>query len=90
MGFEKKISWIGQKDFVLRKAEYYNEDGQLYKELTARDIKTIDPAGGKYIATHLEMANLENGRRSVMTMDQLQYNPDVREDYFTLSYLEKY
>jgi outer membrane lipoprotein-sorting protein len=89
MGFDRKITWIGKKDFVLRKAEYYNEDDELFKEMKARDVKAIDPDGSKYMATYMEMKNLENGRRSVMTMDKIQYNPDVKEDYFTLNYLEK-
>jgi len=89
MGFDRKITWIGKRDFVLRKAEYYNEDDELFKEMMARDVKAIDPAGTKHLALHMEMINKENGRRSVMTMDKIQYSPDVKEEYFTLSYLEK-
>lgn len=89
MGFDRKISWIAKKDFVQRKAEYYNEDGELFKRLTATAVKQIDPAGTKSIAMKMEMVNLDNGRRSVMTMDKIQYSPDVKEDYFTLAFLEK-
>ncbi len=89
MGFDRKVSWIGKKDYVQRKAEYYNEDEEVFKRFTATNIKAIDPAGKKFMATHMEMLNEENGRRSVMTMDKIQYNPDVKEEYFTLAYLEK-
>lgn len=89
MGYERRVSWIGKNDFVQRKAEYYNEDDELFKRLIASNIKSIDPAGKKFMAMHMEMLNEENGRRSVMTMDKIQYNPDVKEEYFTLSYLEK-
>jgi hypothetical protein len=89
MGFDRKITWIGMKDYVLRKAEYYNEDDELFKEMRAGEVKSIDPSGEKHMATYMEMVNRENGRRSVMTMDKILYNPDVKLDYFTLSYLEK-
>lgn len=89
MGYERQVTWIGKNDFVQRKAEYYNEDDEIFKRLIASNIKTIDPAGKKYMAMHMEMVNEENGRRSVITMDKIQYNPDVKEEYFTLSYLEK-
>jgi len=89
MGFDRKLTWIGKKDYVLRKAEYYNEDDELFKEMRAGKVKSIDPAGKKYMATYMEILNKENGRRSVMTMDKIQYNPEVKQDYFTLSYLEK-
>ena len=32
-GFSKKISFIGREDFVIRKAVYYDLDGELLKEL---------------------------------------------------------
>ncbi|MFC2113283.1 outer membrane lipoprotein-sorting protein [Bacteroidota bacterium] len=89
MGFDRKLSWIGKKDFVQRKAEYYNEENELFKRLTATNIKAIDPSGNKYMALYMEMVNEENGRRSVMTMDKIQYSPNIKEEYFTLAYLEK-
>ena len=89
MGFDRKITWIGKQDYVLRRAEYFNENDELFKRLKADNIKPIDPEGEKFMALHMEMVNEENGRRSVMTIDKIQYNPDVKEEYFTLSYLEK-
>ncbi len=89
MGFDRKITWIGKKDYVLRKAEYYNEDDELFKEMKAGKVQAIDPSGKKHMAMYMEMVNKENGRRSIMTMDKIQYNPDVKQEYFTLSYLEK-
>jgi len=89
MGYQRRVIWIGKMDYVVRKADYYNQEGELFKHLTANNIKLIDPKGGKYMAMYMEMVNEETGRRSVMTMDKIQYNPDVKEDYFTISYLEK-
>jgi len=88
-GYGRRVVWIGKTDYVLRKAEYFNEDNELFKLMKASDIKAIDPGGGKYMAMLMEMVNEKNGRRSVMSMDKIQYNPEVKEEYFTLAYLEK-
>jgi outer membrane lipoprotein-sorting protein len=88
-GYNRRVMWIGKTDYVVRRSDYYDQDGELFKRMTASNVKLIDPSGGKYMALYMEMVNEENGRRSVMTMDKIQYNPNVKEDYFTISYLEK-
>lgn len=89
LGYDRQVAWVGKQDFVFRKAEYYDEDDELFKQMISSDIRKMDSAGKKYIATRMEMRNTQNGRRSVMTIDKIQYNPDVKEDYFTLAYLER-
>ena len=89
VGYDRQLAWIGKQDFVFRKAEYYDGDGELFKQMISSDVKKIDPSGEKFIATRMEMSNLQNGRKSVMTIDKIQYNPDVKEEYFTLGYLER-
>jgi hypothetical protein len=86
-GFSKKIIWIGKKDNVSRRTEFYDLDGDLFKILTCSEIRKI--ADGKYMAASMQMENVQNERKSVIYMKQLQYNPDVKEEYFTVAYLEK-
>ena len=89
MGFDRKIVWIGQNDNVLRKAEYYDAEEELVKVMSAKNVKLLDAAGSKYMATHMEIENMQNGRKSVMTMDTIQFNPSIGDQYFTIDYLEK-
>jgi outer membrane lipoprotein-sorting protein len=89
VGYDRQLAWIGKQDFVFRKAEYYDEGDELFKEMISSDIRQLDASGKKYIATRMEMSNIQNGRKSVMTIDKIQYNPDVKEEYFTLGYLER-
>ena len=88
-GFAKKILWIGKKDYVMRKAVYYDEEGEKVKVLTTKDVKAIDPAHEKFLAMEMTMVNEQNGRKSYFRMLQVQYNPNVKEEYFTLGYLER-
>jgi outer membrane lipoprotein-sorting protein len=89
VGYDRQVAWVGKHDFVFRKAEYYDEDDELFKRMITSDIREMGSSGKKYIATRMEINNIQNGRRSVMTIDKIQYNPDVKEDYFTLAYLER-
>jgi hypothetical protein len=89
VGYDRQLAWIGKQDFVFRKAEYYDEDDDLFKQMISSGVRQIDPSGKKYMATRMEMNNMQNGRKSVMTIDKIQYNPNVKEEYFTLGYLER-
>jgi len=81
--------WIGKKDYVMRRAEYYDEEGNLQKVLTATDVQAIDPQHTKYLAREMTIVNKENGRQSSFKMLQVQYNPNPDPNIFTLSYLER-
>ena len=88
-GFSKKISYISKKEYMIRKAVYYDIDGELHKELDVRSIRLLDPDNRKYRATHMVMDNLQNGRSSILKMNQIMYNPEVGDEYFTTRYLER-
>jgi len=88
-GFSKKITWIAKTDFVVRKSVYYDLDGELHKELTVHEIRELDPQNHKYRLIHLEMENKQNERRSVLKVNSIVFNPDVKDEYFTPRYLER-
>lgn len=86
-GNSKQIIWIGKKDNVNRKVEYYDLDGELFKIMISSDVRKITE--GKYMAAIMQMENVQNGRKSVFSMGEIKYNPGVKEEYFTVAYLEK-
>lgn len=88
-GFSKRITFIGKNDFILRKALYYDLDEEFQKELIVHKIKELDPENHKYRAMHLEMINHQNNRRSIMHNEQLEFRPNIKDDYFTVRYLER-
>ncbi len=88
-GFSKKVSFIDKDSYVLRKSLYYDLDGELLKIMIASKFKLIDEKNGKYLATKMVMENVQNGRKSIMQMEKVQFNPNVSDDYFTTRYLEK-
>jgi outer membrane lipoprotein-sorting protein len=88
-GFSKRISFIGKEDFVIRKAIYYDLDGELHKELTVKEVKELDPKNHKYRPVDMIMVNKQNDRKSIMKFDNIQFNSDVKDEYFTTRYLER-
>jgi outer membrane lipoprotein-sorting protein len=89
-GFSKRITFIAKQDFVIRKAIYYDLDGELHKELAVENVKEVDTQNHKYRPTRMLMVNKQNGRKAVLNVDEIQFNPDVRDDFFTTRYLERY
>ena len=87
--YSKKLVWVAKKEFTIRKAVYYDLDGELLKELTCKDIKLLDTKLKRYRPMKMEMVNKQNKRRSVLVVDKIESNPDVKDDYFTTAYLEK-
>lgn len=89
-GFSKRIAWIAKKDFVIRKAVYYDLDGELHKELAVKGIKELDPKNHKYRPMHMIMVNKQNSRKSILIVNEIQFNPNIKDNYFTTRYLERY
>ena len=88
-GFSRRITFVGKKDFMIRKSVYYDMDDELHKELLVKNIKELDPVNHRYRAMNMEMINHQSGRRSVLENTKLEFNPDIKDDYFTLRYLER-
>jgi outer membrane lipoprotein-sorting protein len=88
-GISGKTSWISQKDYMPRKSIFLDPQGNPWKELTYTGIKLMDAKNGKYFISQMEIKNLKNGRFSRMNMTQMVYNPAVKEELFTLAYIEK-
>jgi hypothetical protein len=89
-GFSKRVVHIAKENFVIRKAVYFDLDGELHKELNVKEIREIDTETHKYRFMHMIMTNKQNDRRSVMKVNEIQFNPDVKDEYFTTRYLERF
>jgi len=89
-GFSKRIVHIAKGISVIRKAVYYDLDGELHKELNVKEIEEIDPQNHKYRFMNMVMTNKQNDRRSVMKVNEIQFNPNVKDDFFTTRYLERF
>ncbi len=88
-GIAFKYMWIAKKDYIPRKAFFFDLDEEPWKELSYSGIKMLDTNNKKYFVTHMEIKNLQNNRFSTMDMEEVQFNPEVPAEYFTTSFLER-
>ncbi len=88
-GFSKRISYIGKQDYTIRKAIYYDLDGELHKELNTEKVKEIDTKKHRYRPMYMLMENRQDGRKSEVKVNAIKLRLQIADDYFTTRYLER-
>lgn len=87
-GYSMAVSWIGKNDYIVRRTEYVDFNGKHFKTIVTGEFKLLDAKNKKYMVTGMRAENHSNGRSSEMKMDQIQLSAP-KDDYFTVSYLER-
>jgi hypothetical protein len=86
-GYSRKISYLSADKTEIRRMEFYNFDGKLFKVI---DIKAIQPgSNGKYIIKDMASRNLLNGRSSDIKFDNIAVDGAIDDKTFTLENLER-
>lgn len=76
-----QIRWVDKKDFLVLKAELFDEDGVLVRTETGSDIKTMD---GRVIQTKIELTPAdEPGNKTVIEIKEMKFNIAVQESFFS-------
>lgn len=77
----KQIQWIDKKDFLILKAELFDEDGYLVRTETGSEIKVMD---GRRIPSRIELVPAdEPANKTVIDILDIRFNIDVAEDFFS-------
>ncbi|HEX2977408.1 MAG TPA: outer membrane lipoprotein-sorting protein [Bacteroidales bacterium] len=76
-----QIRWIDKKDFLLLKAELYDEDGTLVRTEKGSDIRIMD---GRTIPTKMEIIPAEEpGNKTLVTIKDIKFNVVIQESFFS-------
>jgi outer membrane lipoprotein-sorting protein len=76
-----QIRWIDKQDFLLLRAELYDEDGLLVRTETGSEIKTMD---GRVIPTRLELMPAEEpGNKTIVDITEIKFNIQIAESFFS-------
>lgn len=86
-GFSKRISWVDKQTYLTCLIEYYDLKGKLQRKELLNDFRKLQD--GRYFAYNMEMINLQNNRKSIMTVNSLQSGSTIQESSFTPAMLEK-
>ena len=76
-----QIRWVDKKEFLVMKAELYDEDGILVRTETGSEIKMMD---GRTIQTKIELVPSEDpGNKTVVTIKDIKFNIPLQESFFS-------
>jgi outer membrane lipoprotein-sorting protein len=76
-----QVRWIDRKDFLLMKAELYDEDGVLVRTETGSEIRVMD---GRTIQTRIELQPAEEpGNKTVVVIKEIRFNIPLQESFFS-------
>jgi len=76
-----QLWWVDKKEFIVLKAELYDEDGYLVRTERGTDLRTMD---GRYIPTNIELVPAdEEGRKTVLKILEVKFNVKLDESFFS-------
>jgi len=76
-----QVRWIDKMDFLVLRAELYDEDGSLVRTETGSDIKTMD---GRIIQTKIELVPAdEPGNKTILVIKDVKFNIPIQESFFS-------
>jgi outer membrane lipoprotein-sorting protein len=76
-----QLRWVDKNDYLVLKAELFDEDGVLVRTETGSDIKTMD---GRVIQTKIELTPAdEPGNKTIIEIKEMKFNIAVQESFFS-------
>lgn len=78
--YSRTISWVIVDKLIGLKKEFYDEDGDLLKTLTVKEIDKID---GFWMVLLSEMHNVQKDHTTIMKMGDLKLDSGVQDRIFT-------
>lgn len=76
-----QIRWIDKTDFLVLKAELFDEDGILVRTEMGSEIKTMD---GRMIQTRIELLPAdEPGNKTIINIKDIKFNIPLQESFFS-------
>jgi outer membrane lipoprotein-sorting protein len=77
----RQIRWIDKKDFLILRAELYDEDGYLVRTETGSEIKIMD---GRTIPSRIELVPAEEPEnKTLLEIQEIKFNIPIGENYFS-------
>jgi len=80
-GYSRRRIWVRKDTLVTVKREYYDKQAKLEKVETHR--KLVNVAGPVWRADEIEMHDVGNGTRTLITVENRAVNRGLKDDFFT-------
>ncbi|TVZ40480.1 outer membrane lipoprotein-sorting protein [Alteromonadaceae bacterium 2753L.S.0a.02] len=79
-GYTRQVSWVDQKDFQIRKVEFYDRRGDLLKVLNLGDYRQYD--NGIWRAHKLAMKNVQTNKQTELLYQTYKFKLGLNERDF--------
>jgi len=86
-GYTKQVAWVDQREFQIRKVEFYDRRGSLLKVLELKDYRRYD--NGVWRAHLLSMNNVQTNKHTDLVYDQYRFDVDLSESDFVKGRLSR-
>ncbi|MBN1637309.1 MAG: outer membrane lipoprotein-sorting protein [Deltaproteobacteria bacterium] len=84
--YSKVITWIRKDSSMPLKMDFYDKKGKYLKQSMFSSIQTIK---GIRTPTHIEMHNVQNDRKTIIELSNIQYDTGLNDDIFTQRYMKR-
>jgi outer membrane lipoprotein-sorting protein len=82
-----QVRWIDMQDFLVLRAELYDEDGYLVRTETGSEIRNMD---GRTIQTRIELRPAEEpGNSTIIELKDIKFNVPIQESFFSQQNMKK-
>ncbi len=78
--YSKTKTWIDKSNFIGVKKEFYDEDEDLLKILSIKEVKEIS---GYLVIVNSEMKNIQKNHKTTMVLGNVQINTGISASKFT-------
>jgi len=85
-GYARLRMWVDQSSFYPRRVEFYDQKQNLAKILTSRKIERV---AGYLVARELEMEDVQKKHKTVMFIEEVEFDTGLSDEYFTERYLSR-
>jgi outer membrane lipoprotein-sorting protein len=76
-----QVWWVDKREFIVLKAELFDEDGYLVRTERGTDLKTMD---GRFIPSTIELVPAEEqGHKTVLKILEVKFNIKLDENFFS-------
>jgi len=84
--FSYYLVWIDKENFLPKKAEYYNTQGQLYRQVEALRVETVD---GHPTVIESKASDLKAGTSTLNSFSNISYDNGLEKNIFTERFLRR-
>lgn len=82
----RRIVWFRKDNYLMQKAEFFDRQNTLQRELSCSEISQID---GIWTTGKMFIKNVQTGHSTLLEMKNVQYNTDLSDSLFTVSAIER-